>query len=60
MNYAYVQGGDTFTRDFVYDAAAAQGTFTVGNTKVTVGWNQDGALAAASFANGSHATLPAP
>ena len=26
---SYVQGGDTFTRDFIYDAAAAQGTVTV-------------------------------
>jgi len=36
------------------------GTFTVGSTKVTVSWNQDGALATASFPNGAHATLPAP
>jgi hypothetical protein len=36
------------------------GTFTVGKTKVTVSWNQDGALATASFPNGSRATLPAP
>jgi hypothetical protein len=36
-----------------------RGTFKVGKTSVTVSWNQDGALAAASFPNGSHATLPA-
>jgi pimeloyl-ACP methyl ester carboxylesterase len=39
---------------------AVHGSFRVGTTSVKVSWNQDGAVATASFPNGSRATLPAP
>jgi hypothetical protein len=39
---------------------AVRGKFTVGKTTVKVSWNQDAATAAATFANGARATLPAP
>ncbi len=53
---ATVTGGGTWNSV----TGAVQGKLTVGKTTVKVSWNQDGAVATATFANGSRATLPAP